>query len=301
MLGDFENGWKGYEYRIQTKELDIGSVQFPQPRWEGHDLKGQRILIHAEQALGDTIQFIRYLPQVAQRGGRVVLQVQPELFQLLKDFPHAEQVLARGDALPDFDVQCPLLSLPLILHSGSQISNEVPYIKPDALAVEHWRAKLADEARLKVGLVWAGKPEHKNDHNRSMPARMFASLNQIPNVRFFSLQKGDAAKQLADLSSQLDVTDFTSELNDFVDTAGLIQNLDLVITVDTAVAHLAGAIGKPVWVLLPFVPDWRWLLDRSDSPWYPTMRLFRQPRIGDWESPVNSVAAGLKQLKIERR
>ena len=191
-----------------------------------------------------------------------------------------------------------MLSLPRAFGTTlASIPRNVPYLQADAREVEKWRGRLAEDASsIKVGLSWAGRPEHKNDRNRSMPLARFAPLAQVPGVRFYSLQKGEAAAQAKAPPAGMELIDWTEELNDFADTAALIANLDLVISVDTAVVHLAGAMGKPVWTLLPFAPDWRWLLDRQDSPWYPTMRLFRQPSIGDWDSVMQRVAGALSEL-----
>jgi hypothetical protein len=253
------------------------------------------MLVYSEQGIGDTIQFVRYAPLLARRGARVILQCQPELKPLFQSLEGVDCVLSTSEALPPFDVQAPLLSLPLALGTTLEsIPAQVPYLKADPALAEAWRAKLAPAGRcLKVGLAWAGNPKHRNDRNRSMPLSVLAPLAGVGGVRFYSLQKGDAAGQAKGPPPGMDLVDLTQELNDFADTAAFVANLDLVISVDTAAVHLAGAMAKPVWTLLPFFSDWRWLLDREDSPWYPTMRLFRQRTRGEWGGVVERVVKEL--------
>jgi len=293
--GHFPEGWEEYEWRWKTKGLLSPRQLLPQPLWDGRPLAGRAILLHAEQGLGDTIQFIRYLPLVAQRGGRVIVECQPELQRLVQAMTPDIPVLARGQPLPDFAFQCPLLSLPKALGTTlATIPATVPYLHADAQNVQMWRDRLAGHgSALKVGLIWAGNPHHKNDRNRSVKLASLAPLAQVPGVQFYSLQKGAAAAQAKTPPPGMDLIDRTDDLQDFADTAAMIANLDLVIAVDTSVVHLAGALAKPVWTLLPYCPDWRWLLKRQDSPWYPTMRLFRQPEIGDWDSVIQQLAAAL--------
>ncbi len=295
LQGKLQEGWPELEWRWDCKwarpRRDLAQRQ-----WTGDDPAGRTILLHADEGFGDTIQFIRYAPLLAGRGARVVVECQPELKRLLLGLAGAQQVLAEGEPLPPTDLHCPLLSLPLAFGTTLEtIPAAVAYLTPDANSVETWRARLsADPARLKVGLVWAGRPTHQDDPNRSVLLPLLAPLAEVPDVSYYSLQKGVAAQQAQNPPCGWRVTDCTADLADFADTAALIANLDLVIAVDTAVAHLAGALGKPVWVLLPFSPDWRWLLGRSDSPWYPTLRLFRQPRRGDWTGPIEEVARELR-------
>jgi hypothetical protein len=256
-------------------------------------------LLHAEQGYGDTVQFIRYLPQVADRGGRIIIECQAALQRLIQTMAGECSVVPAGQPLPTFDVHCPLMSLPRHFETTLQnIPRQIPYLHADTAMVGKWLEKLAqDSSSLKVGLAWAGSKTNENDRSRSMPLSSFAALAQAPDVQFYSLQKGEPAAQANDPPAGLKLIDWTSEIVDFADTAALIANLDLVISVDTAVVHLAGAMGKPVWTLLPFAPDWRWMLERDDSPWYPTMRLFRQPSIGDWDSVVRTVAQALAQFE----
>ena len=298
MLGDFERGWADMEWRLRSPNLALQPRRFAEPRWDGSDLCGKTILLHAEQGLGDTIQFVRYASLVARKGGRVIVECQPAIADLVRTVSGVSQVLAADrflapEDLPPFDVYSSLLSLPRILGTRLEtIPNRVPYINAGAKA-DFWKDRLAPERRLRVGLAWAGGPAHIEDRTRSISLKDFAGLASVPNIAFYSLQKGPASAQAASPPTGLNLIDYTSELNDFADTAGLISNLDLVISVDTAVAHLAGALGRPVWTLLTWVPDCRWMLDRVDSPWYPTMRLFRQPSRGDWAGAIRQVAAAL--------
>jgi tetratricopeptide (TPR) repeat protein len=297
LQGDYENGWPQHEWRGRAPELGKMHRIFPQPRWDGGELKGRRILLHSEQGIGDTIHFIRYLPMVAQRVGRILLACQSSLLGLLRDFPNVEQLIGEDEPVPPFDEHCPLLSLPAIFKTElNNIPKPIPYLHADPQIAARWKRRLAEYGSLeKVGLVWAGKPEHGNDRRRSMNLAELAPLAQLSGIQFVSLQKGRGAKEAAHPPGGLQLFDAAEDLTDFAQTAGLIENLDLILTVDTAVAHLAGAMGKAVWVMLPFVPDWRWLLGRTDSPWYPTMRLFRQDRSGDWAAVVQSVLQSLRE------
>jgi hypothetical protein len=292
-LGDFERGWREHEWRMQCSAL-AKPVQYSQPQWAGESLVGKSILLHPEQGLGDTLQFVRYVQVVADLGARVYLGTQPELHALLKLIPGADMVVSYGQ-LPVFDVQCPLLSLPFVLGTRlDSVPAKVPYLFAEEGLVQQWAQKLGpSNGKKRVGLVWAGSKTHKNDRNRSIDPAKLSPLLQVPGFQFFSLQKGATGSTiLAPPGAEL--IDHTGELNDFIDTAALIANLDLVISVDTSVAHLAGGMGKPVWLLLPRDPDWRWLLDRDDSPWYPTMKLFRQTTARDWEPVVQRMARELE-------
>ena len=292
-LGDYERGWNEYEWRKKVRGDFAPPQNFSQPLWDGTDLHGKTILIHAEQAFGDTFQFARYIPMVAQRGGRAVLQVPPELIRVLKSLQGVQVIVAADKPPPEFDVHCPLMSLPrLFATRTNSIPSDTPYLYPEPELVEQWARRIEPfHGRLKVGLVWAGRQVHMNDGNRSVQLAQLAPLCRAPCL-FFSLQKGSPAAEAA--PAGMNLIDWTSDLHDFADTAAFIANLDLIITVDTAVAHLAGALGKPVWVLLMFVPDWRWMMDRDDSPWYPTMHLFRQPDAGDWAGAIDELANALK-------
>jgi len=294
--GNFQQGWQEHEGRWKCQDLQPPR-NFAQPQWDGSTLENRTLLLHTEQGLGDAIQFIRYLPLLQQSGGRIIIECQAELQRLFQTMAGGCQIVPRGRPLPAFDLHCPLLSLPRVFETNlANIPNNVPYLHADSEDAKRWQHRLADHfPLLKVGLAWAGNPIHKNDRNRSMNLVTLAPMGQLPGARFFSLQKGAAAAQAKTPPSGLELIDWTQELNDFADTAAFIANLDLVIAVDTAVAHLAGAMDKPVWTLLPFVADWRWLAERQDSPWYPSMRLFRQPREGDWHSIIAPVAQALSQ------
>ncbi|WP_206997995.1 tetratricopeptide repeat protein [Trinickia mobilis] len=318
--GNLDAGWQEYEWRWQRNRPQAGRRAFAQPLWLGVEpLEGKTILLHAEQGLGDTLQFCRYAPMVAKLGAQVVLEVQPELMRLLAPLEGVRQLVAHGQPLPAFDYHCPLLSLPLAFKTDlASIPGNTPYLFADPAAVVHWGTRIAaaagaaspGAAALKVGLVWAGGnrphvPElRKNDARRSLALARLAPLLEVPDVQFFSLQKGPPAQQLAALSEHREasrgVVDLTEEITDFADTAALVSNLDLVISVDTSTAHLAGAIGKPVWVLNRLDTCWRWMLGRDDSPWYPAVRLFRQPTLGDWDSVIASVGRALAALAAVR-
>jgi hypothetical protein len=267
--------------------------EFAQPQWRGEDLQDRIILLHAEQGFGDTIQFILYLPMVIARGAEVVLEIPDDLRLLIPPTGDVIALVRRGEPLPPFDLHCPLLSLPLAFATTlATIPAPVPYLHAPAARIKSWRARLAGLPAPRVGLVWSGKPTHRNDHNRSLALGQMAPLLRRPDVSFVSLQKEYRDTDRAELA-QSPLTRLNDALVDFADTAAAIAALDLVIAVDTAVAHLAGAMAKPLWLLLPAIGDWRWLEGRSDSPWYPSARLFWQPRIGDWQSALADVAREL--------
>ena len=300
LQGNFSVGWEEYESRWDTKQLHPAKRKFPQPLWQGEPLDGARILLHAEQGLGDTMQFVRYVPLVAARGGQVILEVRAELRRLLEGTAGALEMVTRGQALPDFAWHCPLLSLPRAFQTGLQnVPADVPYLKADPVAADAWAQRLAHQG-LRIGLVWGGAATHPYEQYRSIPLAQLAPLTQVAGVTFYSLQKGPATRQLKDMRAAVKLIDLDPMQADFTDTAAIIANLDLVISIDTSVAHLAGAMGKPVWVLLHHVPDWRWLLDREDSPWYPTARLFRQSRLGEWQDVVDRLGQELRILVSNR-
>ncbi len=291
---DFKEGWLEYEWRWKLKGRK--KYEFKKPSWDGSDISGKSILLYTEQGLGDAIQFIRFAPLISERGVSVIVQCQKELKSLFQCCKGVRQAVTYDETLPDFDVHCPLLSLPLILGITAQnIPLNIPYINVDQDIVKRWSEKLLlHSSRYKIGLIWSGNPKYNADRLRSFNLNTFTPLAVLKDVTFYSLQKGEAAKQAKDPPGEMHLIDYTDEVYDFSDTAAIIKNLDLIISVDTSVAHLAGALGKPVWVLLPFSPDWRWMLNREDSPWYPTMRLFRQTSHGDWESVVEKVLVELK-------
>jgi hypothetical protein len=269
---------------------------FTQPEWSGEDITGKRLLLHAEQGFGDTIQFVRYAALAALRGADVILEVQPPLAPLLGGLSGVEVIAAGRDPLPLFDLHCPLLSLPrLFATTEAMIPGGVPYIAAPADRIAAWAPRLPVEG-FRVGLAWSGHPDNARDHERSIPFARLASLTGIPGTRFVSLQKDIRASDADDFRRCGEVIDVGGALRDFADTAAVIAQLDLVITVDTAVAHLAGAMGKPVWVLLPRIPDFRWLLDRATSPWYPSARLFRKGQRDSWDAVIAGVATELGAL-----
>jgi hypothetical protein len=296
LLGNFQAGWREYEWRWRMPNRPNPAADFSQPRWDGSDLTGRSILLFAEQGVGDTIQFLRYVPMVIARGGRVLLDVQPELHRLLEQ-GNLQGATLMPRASASFDVQLPLMSLPLVLGEfdfASPAVSKPPYIQADPALRQKWREKLGENKRFKVGLAWAGRPTHTNDRQRSILLAALAPLAH-ERIQFYSLQFGAAAAQAAAPPPGMNLADPTGQIEDFADTAALIAELDLVISVDTAVAHLAGAMGKPIWLLLPFAPDFRWLLNRDDTPWYPAMRLFRQTRRAQWADPIERAARALLQ------
>ncbi len=302
LLGDFARGWQDHEWRWETEQLRNGKRHFRQPLWLGSDdIGGKTILLHAEQGLGDTIQFCRYAPLVAACGGQIVLEVQPPLRELMRSLLARCTIVSRGEALPDFDTHCPLLSLPLAFGTRlDTIPSAVPYLAAQADKHALWRDRLGPREGLRIGLVWAGNPRkelpnrNRIDAQRSICFDALSPLFDVAGCRFYSLQKGvDALAQLRQSAWRDRVIDWTDELHDFSDTAALVENLDLVISVDTSVAHLAGALGKPFWLLNRYNTCWRWLVDRDDSPWYPTARLFRQDATRDWSAVIARVRAAL--------
>ncbi len=299
--GDLAHGLAGYEWRWRRGvEAARG---FAQPLWQGEELSGKTILLHAEQGLGDSIQMLRYLPMVADKlannGGRIVLELPEPLLPLVTD--PAVTLVRRGDALPPFDVQCPLMSLPLACRTTlATIPAPVPYLKVPAERLEKWETKLAAAASPRVGLVWCGRTDHTNDHNRSIPLARLAPVLSVPGVSFVSLQRETRDSDLAEFARWPNLTRFDDALADFADTAAAIAQLDLVIAVDTAVAHLAGALNQPLWLLLSHIQDWRWFVGRSDSPWYPSARLFRQTTPGDWQSVIAGLRVALEDFAQTR-
>jgi tetratricopeptide (TPR) repeat protein len=292
-VGDFRRGWRQYEARWRMNDFREQQRGFLQPLWLGDkDVRGRTLLLHAEQGQGDTLQFARYVPQVAARGARVVLEVQPTLKSLLARIEGAERVLGRGEMLPPFHLHCPLMSLPLALGGEGVPPAAVPYLQPSPAAVRKWEALLGEKAAMRIGVVWSGQPGHHNDRNRSLALERLLPL-AATGAQLVSLQKEVRPQDEAVLRANAGIRHFGADLVDYADTAALVSLLDLVISVDTSVAHLTGALGKPAWILLPFVPDWRWQLGREDSPWYPQARLFRQPKAGDWDSVIAALLAAL--------
>ena len=291
--GHFAEGWREWEWRFLAEPAT--QRQLAKPRWQGEALDGRTLLVHAEQGIGDMLQFCRFLP-IAARGGRLLVEVHRPLVGLLVQLPGVVGTVGLGDPLPPFDLQCPMLSLPYVAGMASErdIPPEMPYLRPEPSLVDQWRRRTAALSGLRVGLVWAGNPERmRMDRRRSIALSRLDCLHDVPGVTFVSLQKGAAPAELVGSALGTAMVNWTDELTDFGQTAALVQTLDLVIGVDTAVVHLAGAMGKPVWLLNRFDTCWRWLRDRDDSPWYPTLRQFRQSKPGDWESVVERVRVAL--------
>jgi Flp pilus assembly protein TadD len=300
LLGDFAQGWQQYQWGRKVSEFQPTISNYSQPVWEGGDLDGRRILLHFEQAFGDTIHFVRYVPAVAQRGGKVMLLCQPQMHRLLRGMPGVEQCVTPQQALGVFDVHCPLPSLPLVL--GLPQPQDLPWRGPYLKSDPALKAKFADVLEaggtdVKIGLVWSGQPYPPG---RSVPLSALSPLAR-PGVRFYSLQIGQGSEQARQAPAAMRLIDATDRIEDFADTAALMEQLDLIVSIDTAAAQLAGALGKPGWVLLKQVPDWRWLLGREDSPWYPTLRLFRQERAGEWEQPIHRMADALATMLEARK
>jgi Flp pilus assembly protein TadD len=312
--GDYERGWPEYEWRLQCKKLRLLPMKCP--RWGGESLPEQSILLHSEQGLGDTLQFIRYVPLVKRRLGRVVVACPEPLIRLLESCPGVDLVVNWKTTLPDSDVHAPIMSLPAILGTTlSSVPAEIPYLSADAMTVADWKQVVAGAlpggtgvtngegcgARpYRIGIAWQGNPVNSVDRWRSFPLAHYAHLAELPGVCLISLQKGDGIEQLAALAGRFPVARLCGgeageeDDRDFLDTAAVMSELDLVVAPETAVAHLAGAIGVPVWVAVAAVADWRWMIDRDDSPWYPSMRLFRQTTAGDWDGVFRRMALALE-------
>jgi tetratricopeptide (TPR) repeat protein len=310
LIGDFERGWQAYEWRWRCPR-NLPKPPFNEPVWDGSTPNGRTILLYSEQGLGDTIHFVRYAAIVKALGGRVIVQCQRPLLPLLKSCPGIDQLVAEGESARQFDVQAGLMSLPMILGTRAHnIPGKVPYLAADPALIEHWQWQLAAVRDFRIGIAWQGSPRHPWDRHRSVRLEHFAPLAQLPGVRLISLQKQAGAEDEKSAKSKsatngraeapFEMISFGSLLDKmagpFMDTAAIITNLDLVVAVDTSVAHLAGALAAPTWLALNYSADWRWMLDRDDSPWYPTMRLFRQQRPGDWAGVFQRIAQELQML-----
>jgi hypothetical protein len=298
-LGDYAGGWPDYEWRYKLKEFVMPN--FAQPRWNGERLDGKTILLAAEQGLGDTLQFVRYAAVVRQRCAKVIVACQKALIPLLSNIPSIDQLFLPGVELPHFDAWASLVSLPGIMGTTLEtIPAEVPYLFPSKDLVEKWQGDLQTSPGFKVGICWQGSPDYKADRERSIPLAEFAPLARVPGVQLISLQKGHGAEQMAQCSDSVPVADLASRLDvssgPFTDTAAVMKSLDLIITADTAIAHLAGGLGAPVWIALAYVAHWCWIWERDDSPWYPSARLFRQTERGNWKPVFTRMAEALAQL-----
>jgi len=297
LSGDLELGWELYEWRWKTEHFAPYIRSFRQPQWSGMEsLEGRSLLLHSEQGLGDAIQFSRYAEQAANLGARVILEVCKPLAGLFSDLAGVTELVFKGEPLPTFDFHCPLMSLPLAFKTRLESIPCPPrYLRADTIKLSQWTNRLGEKTRPRVGLVWSGSATNTNDHNRSIPVSTL--MQQMPvNFQYVSLQKDIRDSDKRWLESQTRLLNFDQDLNDFSDTAALCELMDVIISIDTSVAHLSGALGRPTWILLPFSPDWRWLMDRDDSPWYRSVKLFRQDNIGDWESVLARVAASLSKL-----
>lgn len=296
--GQFAEGWRKYESRFRTHINKRLRRPFAAPRWNGEPLAGRTILLHAEQGLGDALQFVRYAPLVAARGGRVILEIYPGIPPLLTQLPGVTQIIPTGSPLPPFDVHCSLMSLPLVLGTDvDSIPATTPYLSvPDAY-LTRWRARLGPRRGLRVGVAWSGNPNHRDDVRRGIPLEQLAPLLlDQPGIEFHVVQTQLRAGDQETLRQVPHLQNHATRLLDFADTGALVSLMDVVISVDTAVAHLAGALDRPMWLLLPHLADWRWLLERDDSPWYPSMWLLRQPERGDWGSVLAIVSEQLAEM-----
>ncbi len=297
--GEFGRGWREYRFRYKLDHTVMISRHVQKPRWEGQSIKGKTLLIHDEQGYGDTFQFLRMVAWARERSGaRIILEVNHESFSLAQRISGFDDIIVRGTIPPPFDLHCELMSLPMAM--GLQLSQlpgtPMPYLTPDPQRVAHWRARLADLPRPLVGLVWAGRPTHTNDVRRSLKLDDLAPLAQV-GVTFVSVQKGPASAQTATPPAGMSLVSLSDEIKDFEDTAAIFMLLDTLVSVDSSPVHLAGALGRPAWVMLPFMPDWRWLLGRNDSPWYPSTRLFRQPAPGQWGPVLQAISSQVQTLK----
>jgi Tfp pilus assembly protein PilF len=296
LLGDFPRGWEKYEWR--KKRPGYEDRKFAPPQWGGEPIAGKTILVHAEQGFGDTLQFARYVPMLASMGAKVVLEVQPPLKSLMATLPGVSTLIARGEPLPAFDIHCPIMSLPLALGTTFKtIPAVVPYLKAPEYRVQDWQARLPRNGKLRVAFAWSGSATHEHDAVRSIPLEKWRPLLDHRDIQWISIQRDLRTGDEAILAAYPSIVHVGAELKDFAETAAVIAACDLVVSVDTSVAHLAGALDRRAWILLQHSPDFRWLLNRSDSPWYPRTRLFRQPSFGDWESVLKAVSKEMESLR----
>jgi tetratricopeptide (TPR) repeat protein len=294
LCGNFENGWRELEWRWKAESAPSKNRNFAEPLWIGEEpILQKTILLHGEQGFGDTLQFCRYAKRVSELGARVILEVPEPLVSLLANLEGVSQLIARGTVLPHFDYQCPLMSLPLAFKTDlATIPGAAKYLRGDSAKAAQWRATLGEKTKPRIGLVWSGSEGHKNDRNRSIS--LAELIEYLPaDLHYVGLQKNVRESDKCALQAMPHMLNFSDELSDFSDTAALCECMDLLISVDTSVAHLGGSLGVNTWVLLPLIPDWRWLLARDDSPWYPTAKLYRQRKAGDWAEVLQRVKAAL--------
>lgn len=300
LQGEFERGWREYRHRYSLAHTAAIGRKVQLPRWDGRPIPGKTLLIHDEQGFGDTFQFMRMVSWAkARSGARVVLEINAETLSLAQrnqDRVGFDEIVVRGNLPPPFDLHCEMMSLPMAMGlTLADLPGPMPYLTADSARIERWRQRLAGLRRPLVALVWAGRPTHFNDANRSLTLERLAPLARH-GVTFLSIQKGPAALEAAAPPPGMSLVSLSDEIHDFEDTAAILTIADLLVSVDSSPVHLAGALGRPAWVMLPFVPDWRWLLERTDTPWYPGMRLFRQPSRGDWAGVMAAMSAELAQL-----
>jgi tetratricopeptide (TPR) repeat protein len=292
LTGQLDDGWRENEWRWKSKKPTSPVRNFAQPQWDGSRLDGKTILLHAEQGLGDTLNFIRYVTLVRPFGGRIILEVQPKLDKICRSLEGYDEYYTFGQQLPAFDVHAPLLTLPYIFKTRvDSIPATVPYLSVD----KPCPVKMPDDGRLRVGIVWAGNPKFVEDKQRSPRLEAFLPVFDVPNVQFYGLQMGDGRADMAGRAMPANFTDLGPVIEDWVDTGAVMKELDLILTSCTSPAHLAGALARPVWIVLPFMPDYRWLMQRPDTPWYPTARLFRQTAPNNWGPVMAELVAALRQ------
>ncbi len=296
MRGRFREGWEGYAWRGKVRGEALARRTYPQPAWDGGDVTGQTVFVYPEQGLGDIVQFSRYTALLKARGARVVMEVPNQLHELLKTLPDVDQFSLQNTPPPEFDFHVSIMDLPQLFETTLEtIPDMQGYVKADELRIDAWKDRLGPKSgNLRVGLVWSGNPKHTNDHNRSLPLEYVRPFVEMEGVAVYSLQVGKNGEAQALFGGA--ITDLAPQLTSFAETAAVMMNLDLVISVDTSPLHVAGALGVPTWGLIPFIPDWRWLLERDDSPWYPSMRLFRQDATKDWRPVVNNCVEALQDL-----
>lgn len=297
LLGQYERGWREYRFRYDLPHTTAIARKVQCPKWDGARIDGKTLLIHDEQGFGDTFQFIRLVDRARRcSGARIILEVNEESAGLARRYIGYDDLVMRGRIPPSFDFHCEMMSLPMVMGLKLEdVAGQAPYLSADLDRVAKWKARLADIPGPLVALVWAGRPSHPNDRNRSMHLSELAPL-AMPGVTYLAIQKGPAADQAMSPPPGMNLISLSDEIMDFEDTAAILQVVDLLISVDSSPVHLAGAMGRPAWVLLPSVPDWRWLLDRDDTPWYPSVRLIRQQSRGDWANVAQQVASRLQDM-----
>jgi Glycosyltransferase family 9 (heptosyltransferase) len=302
LLGDFERGWREYGYRYSLAHTTRIERKVQRPRWDGRPIPGQTLLIHDEQGYGDTFQFMRMVAWAKARSqAKVVLEINHEMASIARRMAGTDAITLRGELPPPFDVHCEMMSLPMAmgLRLDDLPGDPMPYLSTLPDRREAWRARLAPHGGFKVACLWAGRPTHMNDANRSMSLAMLAPLAQA-GVTFFSIQKGPTEGAAQNPPPGMNLVNLSPQIRDFEDTAAILSEVDLLISIDSSPVHLAGALGRPAWVMLPLLPDWRWLLGRDDTPWYPSVRLFRQTEWGRWDQVLDRVAAALAEQRRQR-